>query len=237
MPVDAFVSTGRSEWIRVFSEEETVAYAPIAVKVWGEFACFTRPELKVERVTYAVPTPTAARGILEAIFWKPEANWNVREISILAPIAYFPILRNEVNTRASERSAQAWAKAGVGGFVASEDRAQRNTLALRDVAYIIKADIEVKPGCDAPEAKYRDQARRRIRRGQCFAQPYLGCREFTASFGEPESDDKPLDLTMDLGRMLLAMDYVGDVAGDAKPRFFHARLEKGILRVPQEEAD
>jgi CRISPR-associated protein Cas5d len=209
---------------------------PIAVRVWGDFACFTRPELKVERVSYAVPTPTGARGILESVYWKPAFRWVIREIEVLKPIAYFGILRNEVSTRASERSAQAWAKMGTDGFVASEDRAQRNTLALRDVGYIIRADIEVKPGSDDPAATFRAQARRRIQRGQCYAQPYLGCREFTAYFGEPRPGDTPLDLTMDLGRMLLAMDYVAGSTGKAIPRFFNARLDHGILRIPREEA-
>lgn len=212
-----------------------MAEVPIAVRVWGDFACFTRPELKVERVSYTVPTPTGARGMIEAIYWRPEFRWVIREIEVLKPIAYFAILRNEVNTRASERSAQAWAKSGTGGFVASDDRAQRNTLALKDVAYIIRADIEVKPGVEAPAPKFRAQARRRIQRGQCFAQPYLGCREFTASFGEPRPEDTPLDLTMDLGRMLLAMDYADQAAGKATPRFFNAKLDRGVLRIPREE--
>ncbi|MGC4192856.1 MAG: type I-C CRISPR-associated protein Cas5c [Thermomicrobiales bacterium] len=202
------------------------------MKVWGSFACFTRPELKVERVTYPVPPPTAARGVLEAIFWKPEFRWIVSSISILKPIEYVGIMRNEVNTRASERSARTWEKAGIGGFVANEDRAQRNSLVLKDVAYIIRANIDIRPGVDAPEAKYRDQFRRRVERGQCFAQPYLGCREFSAFFAEPTDEDKPLDLTMGLGRMLLDLDYAHDRSGDAKPRFFNAALEHGVMRIP-----
>ena len=102
------------------------------VRVWGEFACFTRPEMKVERVTYPVITPSAARGVLESIFWKPEFTWCVEEIWVLNPIRYFSMLRNEVNSRASERSARAWSRDG-GGYVAATDRAQRNTLGLRDV--------------------------------------------------------------------------------------------------------
>src|SRR3954469_10065431 len=102
-------------------------FPPLELKVWGERACFTRPEMKVERVSYPVMTPSAARGVLEAIFWKPEFSWRVREIRVLKPIRFFSILRNEVNSRASERAAKSWA--GVdGGFFASEDRAQRNTL-------------------------------------------------------------------------------------------------------------
>ncbi|MGB3330925.1 MAG: type I-C CRISPR-associated protein Cas5c [Thermomicrobiales bacterium] len=206
---------------------------PLEVKVWGPFACFTRPELKVERVTYPVMTPTAARGVLEAIFWKPEFRWSIREIAVIRPIAYTGIMRNEVNTRASERSARAWEKAGSGGFVASEDRAQRNTLALKDVAYIIRADIDLRPGIDAPEAKYRDQFRRRVARGQCFAQPYLGCREFSAFFAEPTAEDTPLDLSMKLGRMLLDLDFAAGRSGEARPRFFDAQLDRGVMRIPR----
>jgi CRISPR-associated protein Cas5d len=190
--------------------------------------------MKVERVSYAVMTPTAAQGVLEAIFWKPEFTWRVSGIAVLEPIVYTNIMRNEVNSLASERSARGWEKTGRGGFVASEDRAQRNTLALKDVAYIIQADIEVKPGVDAPAAKYRDQFRRRVERGQCFSQPYLGCREFSAFFTEPTDADRPIDATMGLGRMLYALDYAGDRSGSAKPRFFSAELVNGVLRIPHE---
>jgi len=204
---------------------------PVEIKVWGEFACFTRPEMKVERVTYPVMTPSAARGVLEAVFWKPEFTWNVREIEVLKPIRYFSILRNEVNGRASERSARGWAANG-GGYVASDDRAQRNTLALADVAYIIRADAIPKSGEPGLEAKYRDQFRRRVARGQCFAQPYLGTREFTACFSEPGADDRPEPLTMDLGRMLRDLAYAPGGSGAAVPMFFDAELDQGVLRVP-----
>jgi len=124
------------------------AYSPLEVKVWGEFACFTRPEMKVERVTYEVMTPSAGRGVLEAIFWKPEFRWLVREIRVLKPISYFSILRNEVNSKATERGARDRLAAGVGYF-AEDDRAQRNALTLRDVSYVIRADVEVRPGAVA----------------------------------------------------------------------------------------
>ena len=210
-----------------------MSYIPLELKVWGPFACFTRPELHVERVTYPLPTPTAARGILEAIFWKPEFRWSVHAIEVLKNVEYVGIMRNEVNTLASERSARAWERAGIGGFVASEDRAQRNTLALKDVAYIIRADIELRPGVDAHPAKYRDQFRRRVERGQCYAQPYLGCREFSAFFSEPAPEDKPLPLDMKLGRMLLDLDYADDRSGSARPRFFNAELKRGVLSIPR----
>lgn len=206
-------------------------YSPLAVRVWGDFACYTRPEMKVERVTYPVMTPSAARGVLEAICWKPEFIWRVEEIWVLKPIRYFSILRNEVNSRQSERSALTWYQDG-GGFDASADRAQRHTLALRDVAYVILAQVEVKPGIDADPAKYRDQFRRRIRDGRCFAMPYLGCREFTAKFAPVDDSERPIDITDDLGPMLLDLNYAKDGSGRGKPRFFDARMEHGILRVP-----
>ena len=212
---------------------------PLAVKVWGDFACFTRPEMKVERVSYPVMTPSAARGVLEAIFWKPEFTWRVREIQVLKPIAYFSILRNEINSRASERAAKGWEKTGDGGFFASDDRAQRHTLALRDVAYIIRADMVLRPHATEPAAKYRDQFRRRVARGQCFAQPYFGCREFTASFGEvddPDAPTEPQPLKMGLGRMLLDLDFRNGTSGDATPQLFNADLVNGVLRVPREGA-
>lgn len=204
---------------------------PVEVKVWAEMACFTRPEMKVERVTYPVMTPSAARGVLEAIFWKPEFAWRVREIAVLKPIQYTSFMRNEVKTRQSERVARRWATGG-GGFTVSDDRTQRNTLALRDVAYVIRADVVPHVAEPGAEAKYRDQFRRRVARGQCFAQPYLGCREFTASFEAPDGTESPLDMSMDLGRMLLDLDYEPGRSGNATPRFFPAMIEVGILRVP-----
>jgi CRISPR-associated protein Cas5d len=204
---------------------------PLEVKVWGELACFTRPEMKVERVTYPVMTPSAARGILEAIFWKPQFVWQVREIWVLRPIRYFSLTRNEVNSRASERAARGWGESG-GGYDATADRAQRHTLCLRDVAYVIRADVVLKPGISDDPAKYRDQFRRRVRDGRCFATPYLGCREFAASFSLPDGTERPIEVTADLGLMLLDLDYLEDRSGRGLPRFFQARLERGILHVP-----
>lgn len=211
--------------------------SPLSVKVWGDFACFTRPEMKVERVTYPVMTPSAARGLLDSIFWKPEFTWRVEEIAILKPIRYFSILRNEVNSITSDRSARDWAKNG-GGFYADEDRAQRHTLALRDVAYLIRASIVLRPHATDDMAKYRDQFRRRVHSGRCFSRPYLGCREFAADFAEPDGSERPIDVSSDLGPVLLDLDYPagGVIRGKsaARPRFFQAVLEKGILRVPVE---
>jgi len=208
-------------------------HSPLSVKVWGDFACFTRPEMKAERVSYPVMTPAAARGVLEAIFWKPEYSWQVREIQVLKPIRFFSLVRNEVNSVASPKSARGWQEKG-GGYFAEEDRAQRHTLALREVAYVIKADMILKPHADADPAKYRDQFRRRVARGQYHHTPYLGCREFAAYFGEPQPTDRPLPLDLDLGLMLFDLEYEQDQQGRGirgRPRFFRARLEQGILRV------
>jgi len=204
---------------------------PLVIKVWGDLACYTRPEMKVERVSYPVMTPSAARGILESVFWKPEFRWRVQEIRVLKPIRYTSILRNEVNSRQSERAARAWQADG-GGYDASADRAQRHTLGLRDVAYIIVAQMDLKPHADADPAKYRDQFRRRVRDGRCFATPFLGCREYSACFGEPDGSEQPIDLTDQLGPMLLDLNYQPDKSGRGTPRFFKARIERGVLRVP-----
>lgn len=227
-------------------------HPPLAVKVWGDYALFTRPEFGVERLSYPVPTPSAARGILEAIFWRPEFSWRVLEIQVLNPIRHCSILRNEISNYQTERTARAWAKSGVGGYYANDpsERTQRHALCLRDVAYIIKADIELKPHANAHPAKYRDQFRRRVARGQCHHQPYLGTREFSAFFGEPGNNDTPINHSDDLGLMLLDMEYLPTTSnasieylihdengakitqGIAKPKFFMARLERGILKIP-----
>ena len=231
------------------SDNET----PLEVKVWGEFACFTRPEFGVERVSYEVMTPSAARGILEAIFWKPEFRWMVREIEVLNPIRHFSILRNEMNHVQSMSRARGGEPyyADRNDYLYGKNRAQRHTLCLRDVAYVIRADIDLKPYANDHPAKYRDQFRRRVKRGQCFNQPYLGTREFSAFFGPPSGDEQPIDVSDDLGFMLFDIGFVPDakgkvayaghgpegrsiVRGDAQPKFFRARLERGVLHVPQE---
>ena len=201
-------------------------YEPVSVKVWGDTAIFTRPEAKVERVSYEVPTPSAARGILEAIFWHKPMQWRVREIQVLKPIKHFSLMRNEVKSKASDRS---------DGIDIGEDRTQRHTLGLRDVAYIIRADTYLPPGTtDADPAKYRAQFRRRVERGQCFHRPYLGCRECACYFALPDGDEEPIDITCDLGLMLFDIEF-GTEAN--RPRFFKARLVNGVLRVPQSEYD
>lgn len=210
--------------------------SPLSVKLWSDYACFTRPDMKVERVSYPVMTPSAARGALEAIFWKPEVSWQIEEIRVLNPIRYSSILRNEIKDRQSPRAARRWAKSG-GGYDASAGRAQRHTLALRDVAYVVRADLVLRDGVSDHIAKYRDQFRRRVSKGRCFATPYLGCREFSASFGEAGPEDTPINRSEDLGLMLLDIDYDSDGAGRGSPRFFRASLERGVLRVPSRFAE
>ena len=204
-------------------------YPPIEVKVWGDFACFTRPEMKVERVSYEIITPSAARGLLSSIFWKPEFDWRIRQIRVLSPIRFYSILRNEVNSKAALSTVRRWEREG-GGYMAEDDRAQRHTLALRDVAYIIVAEIAVRPGVQEDAAKYRDQFRRRVERGQYFMAPCLGCREFPAQFALPDGSEQPQSgLTMSLGRMLFDLDYAPDSTGRGTPRFFEAELIRGCF--------
>jgi CRISPR-associated protein Cas5d len=209
----------------------------LEVKVWGDLACFTRPEMKVERVSYPVMTPSAARGVLESIFWKPEVNWRIAEIWVLRDIQYTSFVRNEVSTRQSYQSAREWATTGAGGYAAPDDRTQRHTLALRDVAYVIRGQLALNLGVQEHIAKYRDQFRRRVQRGQCHSTPYLGCREFSAFFGPPEPDDAPIALSQPLGSMLLDLEYDAAAPGTGQPRFFDAALEAGVLRVPHDRAN
>lgn len=205
---------------------------PLEVKVWGDLACFTRPEMKVERVSYPVITPSAARGVLEAIFWKPEFTWEVREIWVLRPVQYFSIVRNEIKTRQSDRTARGWATAGEGRFSAADDRTQRHTLALRDVGYVIQADMRLRAGVTDDIAKYRDQFRRRVQRGRFFSAPYLGCREFSAFFAPRDGDEAPIEVSGDLGRMLLDIQFPEGNQGPGQPLFFDARLSNGVISVP-----
>jgi CRISPR-associated protein Cas5d len=209
-------------------------HPPVSVRVWGDFACFTRPEMKVERVSYEVMTPSAARGVLESIFWKPEIRWQIISISVMRPIRHFSILRNEVTEKIAPRAVNAWMAAGaVQDFLADENRAQRHTLALRDVAYRIDAQPVLREHADKNIAAYRDQFRRRVTRGQCHVRPCLGCREFAADFADPDDAEKPISFTGDLGQMLFDLRY-DPQAGRADPVFFEARLEAGVLHVPQE---
>ncbi len=203
--------------------------SPLSVRVSGELACFTRPELKAERVSYPIMTPSAARGILEAILWKPEMRWQIHRIGALRRPRWVNVRRNEVSNMAVMRSVQEWARTGSGGFDAEADRDQRNTLALRDVVYVIEAWPLAAADSGAEDAKYRDQFRRRVERGQCYSQPFLGCREFSAAFGPADVDERPVDWDEPLGVMFFGFDY------SRTPRasqWFDARVQAGFLTVP-----
>ena len=156
----------------------------IRLLCWGDFACFTRPEFKVERVSYDTITPSAARGILEAIYWKPEIRWVVEQLHTLKPIRHASLRRNEVGKKVSATSARAAMQSGRGtlGIYVEEERQQRAALILRDVAYVINARFEIVSG-ENNTGKHLDCFNRRARAGQCFTRPYLGCREFAADFG------------------------------------------------------
>lgn len=208
---------------------------PVKVKAWGPWACFTRPEYGTERVSYPVMTASAAIGLLESIFWRPEFRWRPRAIDVLRPVRWAHLMRNELNDRQTVELARGWATSGEGHFDATERRDQRHTLLLREVAYIVHADVEVVKG-PADSAKYRDQFRRRVSKGQHFAQPYLGCREFLANIAEATDDDLPIALDLDLGRVLTSIDR--DSHGRmVAARFAESRLVAGRLLVPANEKE
>jgi len=203
----------------------------VKLKVWGDYACFTRPEMKVERVSYDVMTPSAARGILEAIYWKPEIRWVVDRIHVLKPIRFTNIRRNEVSKKASASNAGKETKSGESksGFYIEESRQQRAALVLRDVAYIIEAHFDVLGGKDGPE-KHIDMFRRRALKGQVFHQPYLGCREFAAKFElvTEEIPQSPHKGVKNLGFILHDIDFKSDM----KPGFFRAEMRDGVIDIP-----
>lgn len=243
----------------------------VTVKVWGELACFTRPELKVERLSYPLMTPSAARGVLDAILWKPQMVWHVRRIVILPPIGRLPdesrppyelvsVRRNEISGRISPNVVKGWmsdpesftpyyvdsaGRESAGGA----NRTQRNTLALRDVAYLIYATPVLTPKANLPRvkppdedepegpdtlAKYVGMFERRVRKGQCFHRPYLGCREFACSFGPPDGTEQPVDWTEPLGLLLYDIRFQSD--GRHLPGFFQAEVRKGVLHCDTRDA-
>ena len=211
----------------------------VRLRVWGERACFTRPEMKVERVSYDVMTPSAARGILEAIHWKPAIRWVVDRIHVLQPIRFQSFRRNEVGAKASaaiaDRAMRAGTTAGL-GLVVEDNRQQRAATLLVDVDYVIEAHFERtdKAGPEDTDAKHLSMFNRRAAAGQCFHRPCLGTREFAAEF-DLVADDIPLPPSKltedqkdrDLGWMLYDIDF----ANDRTSRFFHARLDGGVLDV------
>lgn len=210
------------------------------LRVWGDNACFTRPEMKVERVSYDVLTPSAARGILEAILWKPAISWKVEQIDVLMPIRWESVRRNEIGSRMSPRTE---------GLFIEDHRQQRAGLFLRDVAYTIHAHFEMtdRAGHEDNLVKFQEMFTRRVEKGQCFAMPYLGCREFSAHFkliadGEPLPE--PIVENRDLGWMLHDMihdpkgnngDHVHSCTKNCRPSFFRAVLENGRIDLRKAE--
>ena len=210
---------------------------PICLEVWGDYALFTRPEMKVERVSYDVMTPSAARGLIEAIYWHPGMKWIVDRIHVCAPIRFTNLRRNEVKSTISARSARTVMERGKGNLYlsTSEDIQQRSALLLRDVRYVIEAHFDLTenaaPGDNA--GKFQDIVKRRIQRGQFYHQPCFGCREFPAQFrlcGEIPPCHPELDGERDLGWMLWDMDYTDPE--NIQPLFFRAKLHNGILEIP-----
>jgi len=217
---------------------------PFCLDVRGDYACFTRPEMKVERVSYDLITPSAARAVFEAILWKPAIRWRMRRIDVLAPVRWISVRRNEVGAVASTRNAQVAMNEGRGEFALyiEDERQQRAGLFLRDVAYRLYADMEmVGEDARANPGKYLAMFERRAEAGQCVNQPYLGCREFAARFRlvplqneskdgwRPAAEEPPAleNWSPDLGWMLYDMDF-SDPASP-QPRFFRARVNEGVL--------
>ncbi len=212
----------------------------IKLHIWGDYACFTRPEMKAERVSYDVITPSAARGILESIHWKPSIKWVVTRIHVLEPIRFESIRRNELGSKIpmSKGSGAMTRKSTENLYqIIEDDRQQRAATVLRQVSYIIEAHFELtsKAGADDSEGKHLSIFNRRARKGQCFHQPCLGTREFPAHFVLIEEDDSlpvshlgEADKNRDLGWMLHDIDF----AHGNTPHFFRAQLQDGIINVP-----
>lgn len=207
------------------------------LEVSGDFACFTRPEMKVERVSYDVITPSAARAVFEAILWKPAIRWHIRQIEVLKPIRWMNLRRNEVASVVPTGSVKSAMKQGVGqlGLYIEEERQQRASLFLRDVRYRLRADFELlHPDLDNTVTKFAEMFKRRASKGQCFNQPYLGTREFSCDFrlieNEPPVIAKELLGKRELGWMLYDMDFAD--SENPMPRFFQATMKDGVIQVP-----
>ena len=236
------------------------------LEVWGDYACFTRPEMKVERVSYDVMTPSAARAIFESILWKPAIKWNVTKIEVVNPIKWISVRRNEVGKKVSSPTAKQMAgelSPPMGLFI-EDERQQRAGLFLRDVRYRIHGYFDFIPlekrkdnrsilpeiwadeqekveivRIDENEAKYAAMFERRAKKGQCFHRPYLGCREFACDFRLVDlKEEAPMliDETRDLGFMLYDMDFEQN-ANDPMPQFFRAYIDNGAVNTDRREVE
>ena len=203
----------------------------IKMEVWGEYACFTRPEMKVERVSYDVPTPSAARGMVESVYYHPGLKWHVDKIYVCKPIRFTNILRNEVASKISVRNVLTEANGKKRSYIdRNADIQQRATTMLRNVHYVIEAHFEMTDQANPSDnpGKFQDIVKRRLRSGQAYMQPYLGCRECTAHFRLWEGGDIPtIDETRDLGYMIFDMDY-SDLE-NIQPMFFRAQMVHGVI--------
>jgi len=211
------------------------------LEVSGDFACFTRPEMKVERVSYDVITPSSARAIFEAILWKPAIRWHVTKIEVLAPIKWMNLRRNEVGKVIPKVNPKTATESGKPlGLNIEDERQQRAGLFLRDVRYRIHAGFEMTEKAVEGDTvvKFAEMFERRASKGQCFNQPYLGCREFSANFRLVDLKEEvadPISENRDLGWMLFDMDYSD--RKDPKPLFFRASLNNGVVDVPAHDSE
>ena len=207
----------------------------IIVDVWGDFACFSRPESKVERLTYPVPTPSAMRGVLSAIYSKPnEFYWQITRIDVLRKPEYISFKRNEVKEKIPEKPSEPIRVDLTGG--GNKGRTQRQTVALKNVKYRVYAQIRKRDDFKGTERQLYEQALRRIRRGQCYYQPSLGLREFAAYFEEGTGQAVPIDIDLDMGYMLYDVfdlhKWQGTKKAEPHVTLFRAKLEKGVMMVP-----
>jgi CRISPR-associated protein Cas5d len=202
----------------------------IKIRVWGDYALFTRPEMKVERVSYDVMTPSAARGILEAIYWKPAIRWVIDRIHVMQPVRFENIRRNELANRVSVNQRDMDEGKPVCRYI-EDDRQQRASMILRNVEYVIEAHFEVIGGDDTEPGKHLAICERRVKNGQCFHRPYFGCREFPVNF--EWCDEIPASSLIgkqDLGFMLHDIDFANEMI----PKFFRAVMHDGIIDCRQE---
>lgn len=203
----------------------------VLMEVWGLTACFTRPEMKTERVSYDVPTPSAARGMIESIYYHPGLKWTIDRIWVLNPIQFMNLRRNEVSSKISASNVMQEANGGKQScIVTTQDIQQRATMMLKDVRYVIEAHFDMTDKANASDnpGKFQDIVKRRLRKGACYAAPYLGTRECTAHFRLWEGESiEGIDETRDLGYMLYDMDYSDPE--HIQPMFFHAKMEHGCI--------
>ena len=205
----------------------------VKLRIWGSYACFTRPEMKAERVSYDVITPSAARGILEAIYWKPAITWVIDRIHVLNSICFDNIRRNELGSKIAAGTVKKAMKNGKTMVVfIEEDRQQRAAMVLRDVDYVIEAHFDFTSQEDNNVGKHLETFNRRVSKGQCFHRPYLGCREFGASFGTFKEVPVSVfadEAERDLGWMLHDIDF----QNNCEAKFFRAVMRNGVIEVPE----